>query len=427
MSAAIIIFALTYGAVAARRLGLLRTSRAAAALLGAAACVLLGVLQPNQAYRAIDGDTIVLLISMMVLAAYLDNAGFFEWGASLALRLARTPTRLLTTVVFSAGVLSAFLVNNVVCFLMTPILIGVVRRLRLSPAVFLMAVMTSANIGSVMSIVGNPQNMIIGSLSELGFTDFFVTMAPLAIACLGLNRLLLPRFYPLLQRESAELRERAEWLATAFDDADELPTGFRHTLPANLRRPVLAKSLICIGLALLGFFLGANVAWTALAAAAVLLLLIDWREHEAFRHVDWQLLLSLAGLFVVIGALRHVGASARLFELLQPWFGDAPGQQGWRLAVTAFVGSNIFSEIPFVLFSSDWIEHFGDTRAAWLLLAMSSTFAGNLLLTSSVVNVVVNEAARGVTAIGFWQHMRYGAVISVLTTLIGTLWILMVA
>jgi Na+/H+ antiporter NhaD/arsenite permease-like protein len=423
VTTAIVIFALAYSAIAARRLGLLPVTRAAAAWGGAVACVLLGVLTPSQAYASIDGDTIVLVISMMVLAAHLEQAGFFEWGGSLSLRLARTPTRLLTIVVFASGLMSAFLVHDAVCFLMTPVVVGIIRRLRLSPMLFLMALMTSANIGSVMTIVGNPQNMIIGSLSGLGFREFFMTMAPLGIACLLLNRLLLPRFYPLLQRDSAELRERAEWLDTAFDDADEVPHDFRHTLATNLRSSLLIKCIISLGLAQIGFFLGLNVAWTALAAAGVLLILAP-RQREAFRHVDWQLLLFLAGLFVIIGALRSVGANQRLFDWLQPWFGNAAEAQGWRLALTVFLGCNLFSEIPFVLVAADWMKHFADPRSAWLLLAMASTFAGNSFLISSLANVVVVE--RGRTRIGFGSHLRYGLVISVLTTLLGSLWILFV-
>ena len=131
MTGALIIFLLTYIFIGGRRLGILKISRPAAAWAGASACVLLGVITPDQAYASIDGDTLVLLVGMMVLAAHLDHAGFFEWGVAQALRLAPTPGRFLTILVFSAGILSALLVNDAVCYLMAPLLVPIIRRLRL--------------------------------------------------------------------------------------------------------------------------------------------------------------------------------------------------------------------------------------------------------------------------------------------------------
>src|SRR5262245_46975016 len=166
---------------------------------------------------------------MMILAAHLDHAGFFEWGAATALRHARTPQRLLTWVVFGAGIGSALLVNDSVCLMMTPLVVRLIRRGRLGPPLFLMALATSANIGSVMTLVGNPQNMIVGSLSGLSMRYFFTVLAPVGLVCLAVNRLLLPRFYTLWPPATASDVRQQEWLETPFDDADELPTDFRYT------------------------------------------------------------------------------------------------------------------------------------------------------------------------------------------------------
>ncbi|MFQ5599916.1 MAG: SLC13 family permease [Candidatus Krumholzibacteriia bacterium] len=424
MVGAIIVFALTYLLVAGRRLGVLRVSRPAAAAAGGAACVLTGVLTPEQAYASIDGDTIVLLISMMILAAHLDHAGFFEWGAAVALRATRSPQRLLTVVVFSAGILSAFLVNDAVCFLMTPIVVRLVRRLRLGGTLFLMALATSANIGSVMTIIGNPQLMIIGSLSDLQFRGYCLAMAPLGLVCLAVTRLLLPRFYPLRPRVSKEARRRAEWLATPFDDADELPADFRRTMAHDLRPALLVKCAISLTLALVGFFAGLNVAWTALAAAGLLLVAAGWEPRAAFRHVDWQLLLFVTGLFVVVGGLRSRGASEHMFRLLEPWFGGEASHQAWVLSSLTFLGCNLFSNIPFVLVASEWMQQLVDPRLGWMILGMASTFAGNLMVISSVANVLVRDRGRAVAEIRFADHLRYGGVITLLTTILGTFWVL---
>jgi Na+/H+ antiporter NhaD/arsenite permease-like protein len=423
---ALLIFVLVYALIAGRRLGFLRVSRAAAAIAGAAAGVLFGLLTPAQAYTSIDGDTLVLLIAMMVLAAHLHEAGFFEWGASRALRLTHTPQGLLTLVVFSVGLLSAFLTNDAVCFLLAPILVRVIRRAQLGSTLFLVALATSANIGSVMTIVGNPQTMIIGSLSNLEFRSYFLTMAPLGLVCLGLNRLLLPRFYPLRRRTQSGWTRQADWLDAPFDDADELPSDFRRTLAAELRPAPLVQCSIALAFALLGFFAGLNVAWSALAAAALLLLLAGREPRSLFRQVDWQLLLFVAGLFVVVGALRSRNASAAMFDVLRPWFGESPTRQGWSLALLTTVACNIVGNIPWVLVASDWMGHWGQARTGWMLLAMAGTFAGNLMLTSSMVNVLVHDASRDLEKIRFLDHLRYGAVITLLTTLLGTLWLLVV-
>lgn len=418
MLAALLIFALTYALIAARRLGILHVARPAAAAAGAAACVLAGLLTPAQAYASIDGDTIILLLAMMLLGAGLDQAGFFDWSAAVALRAARTPQRLLTVFVYSTGLLSAFLVNDAVCFLVAPVLVRVIRRLQLGPTLFLMALATSANIGSVMTIVGNPQTMIVGSLAELSFRDYFFVMAPLGIVCLGLNRLLLPRFYPW--------RPRAEAFDAPFDDADELPTDFRHTMVAQLHAGMLLRCGISLAVALVGFFAGLNVAWCALGAAALLLLLAGGEPRHAVRQVDWQLLLFVAGLFIVVGALRHHDTSHAMLDFLRPWFGDTALRQSWVLTLLTFLGCNVFGNIPFVLAASEWLPHWSEPRLAAMVLAMASTFAGNLLLTSSMANVLVRDAGAEVTRLGFVEHLRYGLVITLLTTLLGTFWLLAV-
>ncbi len=424
MAGALLIFALTYALIAARRVGVLRVARPAAATAGAAACVLVGILSPSQAYFSIDGDTLVLLLAMTLLGAHLDQAGFFEWSAALALRVARTPQHLLTMLVFSTGILSAFLVNDAVCFLVAPVLVPLIRRLHLGTTLFLMALATSANLGSVMTIIGNPQTMIVGSLSQITFRDYFFIMAPLGLACLALNRLLLPRFYPLERRAQAAWLRQAESLEAPFDDADELPPNLRRTMATKLQTGLLVRAGICLALALIGFFVGLNVAWCALGAAALLLLIGGSDPRATLRQVDWELLLFVAGLFVIVGALRHGGASAAMLDALRPWIGETPLDQTWALALLVLVGCTIFGNIPFVLVASEWMPEWSDPRLGWMILGMASTFAGNLLLVSSMANGLVRDASADIGRLRFRDHLRYGVVITILSTLAGTLWLL---
>jgi len=181
---AIVIFALTYLLISGRRLKVLPLNRPAAALLGAVLMVVCGVMTPEQAYRAVDYNTLVLLLGMSLLSAYFYLAGFFDWTADWVLKAARTPQRLLFLLILASGALSALLVNDTVCFLFTPLVVAVVVRGRLPLLPYLLALAMSANIGSVCTLVGNPQNMIIGQLSGLPFVRFSVPLLP--VAALGL-------------------------------------------------------------------------------------------------------------------------------------------------------------------------------------------------------------------------------------------------
>jgi Na+/H+ antiporter NhaD/arsenite permease-like protein len=194
----------------------------------------------------------------------------------------------------------------------------------------------------------------------------------------------------------------------------------------ELRHSLLVKCLVSIAAALVAFFVGINPAWSALGAAALLLLLAGWEPRAAIKRVDLQLLLYVAGLFIIVGALRQHGASQAIFDVLQPWIGDTPMRQGWTLTLLTAVGSNVVGDIPFVLVASDWMSEWVQPRTAWMVMAMASTFAGNLMLTSSMATLLVRDAGRDVARLGFVEHLRYGAVITLVTLVLGTFWLLAV-
>ena len=180
-------FALTYALISGRQLKVLPLNRPAAALLGAVLMVTLGVMTPDQAYRAVDYNTLVLLLGMMLVSAYLYLAGFFEWAADKILRLATTPRQLLLYLILTPGILSALLVNDTVCLMLTPLVVAVIARGRLPLLPYLLALATSANIGSVATLVGNPQNMIIGHMSHIPFLRFSAALLPVAGVGLAIN------------------------------------------------------------------------------------------------------------------------------------------------------------------------------------------------------------------------------------------------
>jgi Na+/H+ antiporter NhaD/arsenite permease-like protein len=169
---AVAIFAFTYLLISGRRLKVLPLNRPAAALLGTVLMVACGVMSPEEAYRSVDYNTLVLLLGMMLISAYLFLAGFFEWAADWVLRRAGNPQSLLLYLILTSGTLSALLVNDTVCLMLTPLVVAVMVRGKLPLPPYLLALAMSANLGSVATLVGNPQNMIIGHLSDLRFTRF---------------------------------------------------------------------------------------------------------------------------------------------------------------------------------------------------------------------------------------------------------------
>src|SRR3989441_8497322 len=188
---AIAIFAVTYLLISGRRLKILPLNRPAAALLGSVLMVACGVLTPEQAYRSVDCDTLVLLLGMMLISAYLFLAGFFDWAADWILRRAKTPHALLLYLMVTSGILSALLVNDTVCLMLTPLVVAVIVRGKLPLPPHLLALAMSANLGSVATLVGNPQNMIIGHLSRIPFLRFSASLAPVAAVGLLLQYAIL--------------------------------------------------------------------------------------------------------------------------------------------------------------------------------------------------------------------------------------------
>src|SRR5690242_6776776 len=184
---AIGIFCVTYLLISGRQLKVLPLNRPAAALLGTVLMVACGVLTPEQAYRAVDYDTLVLLLGMMIISAYLCLGGFFDWAADWILRRAQSPQSLLVYLIFTSGILSALLVNDIVCLMLTPLVVAVIVRGKLPLPPYLFALAMSANLGSVATLVGNPQNMIIGHLSHISFLRFSASLLPVAIAGMAIE------------------------------------------------------------------------------------------------------------------------------------------------------------------------------------------------------------------------------------------------
>jgi Na+/H+ antiporter NhaD/arsenite permease-like protein len=396
---AIVIFIITYALISGRRLKVLPLNRPAAALLGAVAMVAFGVLTPEQAYRAVNYDTLALLLGMMLLAAYLQLAGFFGWAADGILRLAGTPQRLLLYLLFASATLAALLVNDTVCLLLTPLVVAVIVRGRLPLLPYLLALATSANTGSVATLVGNPQNMIIGHLSGIPFLRFTVALLPAAGVALAINYLVLRVGF-----------RRVLATATIAPPTEPAP-------PLDTRLAGLVGAVAALVLA--GFVAGLNLPWTALGGAALVMVLARRDTHAVLKLVDWHLLLFFAALFIVVEGLNETGLPDRIYAGLRGVFGATATAQAWNLAWFSVAGSNLFSNVPFVLVAGKWITNFADPELMWQVLALATTLAGNLTILGSVANIIVVESARGHVEVGFWDYAKYGIPITLLTTVAG--------
>jgi len=396
---AIAIFALTYLLISGRRLKILPLNRPASALLGTVLMVVAGVLKPEEVYRAVDYDTLVLLLGMMLISAYLFLAGFFNWAADWVLAVAGTPQRLLLYLILASGVLSALLVNDTVCLMLTPLVVAVMVRGGLPLPPYLLALAMSANIGSVATLVGNPQNMIIGGLSGVSFARFSLSMVPVAAAGLVIEYAILRVGFHRMLR-AAQIR---------------VPDGPRPQVDQRLLR----LSFLILALTFSGFLVGLNLAWTALAGGALLMVLARRDTHEVLRLVDWHLLVFFAALFVVVEALNATGLPDQTYARVQDLFGDTPREQGWHLAWFSALGSNVFSNVPFVLVAGKWIPNFADPEKMWHVMALATTFAGNLTILGSVANIIVVESARNHADVGFWDYAKFGLPVTAVTVVAG--------
>jgi Na+/H+ antiporter NhaD/arsenite permease-like protein len=400
-----VIFALVYLGLAVGRLPFLRLDRAGIALVGATAMLVLGLIRFDTAVSSVDFDTMALLFGMMVVVAYLRLGGFFRRLAGWLLARARSPHGVLAAVVGLAGVLSAFLVNDVVCLALGPVAFTLARRLRRDPVPYLVALATAANIGSTATITGNPQNMIIGALSHIPYVTFASRLAPVALVGLAIDYAVVAvAFRRSLARET-----------------QESPPSILPRDPAgDPTRELLPKGVTVLVALVVLFFAGAPIELVALGAAAVLML-GRVRPERLYAQIDWNLLVMFAGLFVVVrGFEMHVAAAwdlGRITAVSTPPVGV--------VTLVSAALSNLVSNVPAVLLLRSVVGALGPEARAhtWLTLAMASTLSGNLTPIASVANLIVVEGARreGVS-ISFWAYCRVGIPVTLLTLAVGAAW-----
>ena len=398
-----IIFLASYVVFALGKFPGLKIDRTGAAIIGAIAMVTLRIVPAESALHSIDFGTIVLLFAMMLVVGGLRLSGFFEWNAAFVLRRLK-PSSLLPAVILTCGVLSAFFVNDIVCLVMVPFVLTLTQKLRLPPLPFLLAVATSSNIGSVATITGNPQNMLIGSFSGIAYLDFMLHLGPVALVGLLLDWLILHWIF------SGQLRQ------VAVVQAEAIP------VPAldlsGLAKPVLIATAVVIA-----FLAGIPPVLAASAGAAILLISRTRDPRKLYAEIDWGLLVFFVGLFIIVGGAENVGLVERMLNFAQHWNLHRPAM----FTVVTALFCNLVSNVPAVMLLKSLVINFSDPHKAWLMLAMASTLAGNLTITGSVANIIVVETAKPEVQISFWHYFRVGFPVTVATILFGAFWLTYVA
>jgi Na+/H+ antiporter NhaD/arsenite permease-like protein len=398
---AVVVAGATLAGVAFGRLPFVPLDRAGFALVGAALVVATGVLDLGEAVALIDAEVLVLLFGLMLLNEALAEAGVFRALLRWATRRASHPLALLTTLTLAAGCLSALFLNDTIVLMLTPLVVQLTRHLGVAPLPYLLALATAANVGSVATLTGNPQNLIVSVQGSIGYVAFAAALAP--VAAVGL----------------AVVIATIAWVHRRDLAGGRLVAPVPAPAPTPRTLPMALAALWALAL-LVAFAAGAPVATAALVVGAGVLLTAGAAGRRILAAVDVSLLTLFAGLFVVVGALGHTGVTALA---LATW-GSAWLQGVGPLTVVTAAASNLFSNVPAVLLLAPLVAEAGDARTGFLTLAMASTLAGNLTVVGSVANLIVVESARrlGVT-VSFWAYVRVGAPITAATLGIGAAWL----
>jgi Na+/H+ antiporter NhaD/arsenite permease-like protein len=396
----VIIFCLSYAVFAFGRIPGTRVDRTGMAIIGGTSMVALRILSPQQALSGIDFQMLVLLTAMMILAGGLHEAGFFSWLVNRVVAHVH-PNHLLPAVLFTSGILSALLINDVVCVILTPLVLRVTDHMKRPALPYLLALATASNIGSTATIIGNPQNILIASVSSIGYLDFLLNLGP--VAALGL----------LADWALLHLLFRKQLKETVTSKLENEDTFDRYIDLRKLFWPLLVTITVSIAL-----LCGVQPALAATCGASLLIIRRKTDPRILFSHVNVALLIFFTGLFVVLAGGEAVGIHDYLLQAAE----HLNLRNSAIFTVVIALLSNSVSNVPAVMLLKPFVAGLGNTHAEWLLLAMASTLAGNLTITGSVANIIVIESAPE-TPISFWQYLRIGVPVTVTTLLIGWLWL----
>ena len=400
---ALAIFLLTYVGVALGRVPGLVLDRTGIALLGAIGMVVGGVISLDEAIVGIDFPTIVLLYALMILSAQLRLGGFYTRTASRVALLFERPRLFLFACMITSAVLSAVLANDIVCLAFTPVITVALIKSDTNPLPFLIGLAVSSNIGSAATIIGNPQNMLIGQVGRFPFGEFLAWCGPPSVVALMGSYLIICVLYRnrfTIPRPVSESGTRDNW--PEFNPWQS------------------TKGLLVVGILVLLFFTSIPRELSAIAMAGILLCSRKMKTQSIIKLVDWHLIILFCALFVVIKGISEENLPAIIIEFLNQRGIDL--RNLLILTGVSAITSNLVSNVPATMLLIRFLDPANPIE--WYTLAVSSTFAGNLILIGSIANLIVIEQAKKYGAeITFREHARVGIPVTLFSLLVLTGWI----
>ena len=404
-AAATAVFLLTYVLISLRTVRRFPIERPAVAMLGGALMLLLGVLSPLEAVLAINLDVILLLIGMMVLVSGLEVCGFFDLVSSRIAARAKSQLSFLTWLMIATATLSALVLNDAIALLVTPVVIRSARSLKVNPVPYLVAVAIAANVGSVATEVGNPQNAFIAIRSGIPFVTFTAYLLPVTIVCLAIA---------IAGVRLAFRRDLAAPIAGAVAGP---------IVPLQRRGLTLTFGVAVVVAA--AFLASPHPDWLpliALIGGSVVLFFLPFVSTVTARSliakVDWGIILFFVGLFLLLAGVRASGLSAAIQGAFTSALGGQAGGLAWLVGMSSLL-SNLISNVPAVLLLAEVVPQ-GSTQL-WLALAASSTLAGNATILGAACNVIVVQvASREGVSVTMKDFVKAGLPVTAATLIVST-------
>ncbi|NMD00331.1 MAG: anion transporter [Bacteroidales bacterium] len=393
---ALIIFLITYTGIIFTRLPWLNIDRPSAAFFGAVAMMLFGVMTFDEAIYAIDFNTLGLLLGMMIIIASLQADGLFNYLTEKSINFAKNQRRLLSYIVFFTGISSAFLVNDAVVLMFTPIVILITRASKLNPIPYLIAEILASNIGSAMTITGNPQNMLIGLNSGISYGAFMLYLLPISLVGLWMTILFIRWYYKDEFKEVKTIHQPEEKLTFRFDS-------LRFSVP------------VFLGVIIAFFFgklLNLSISLIALSGASAVMIFGHIKPRRIIDKVDWVLILFFASLFIVVRGIEKVGLLDYLLNHTNP---ESSMSGVVSIHVLSLLGSQVVSNVPFTILMLPFLK-IAVSQSLWLALSSASTLAGNATIIGAIANLIVIESARkyGIR-IKFWDFLKPALPLTIIT------------
>lgn len=393
----LIIFIITYIGIIFTRLPKVNIDRPSAAFTGAVAMIVFGIISFDNAIKAIDFNTITLLLGMMIIVSTLKFEGFFSLIASKTISYSHSRNKLLIIIVFITGIASAFLVNDAVVLLFTPIIISICRKTNLNPIPYLIAEILSSNIGSTMTITGNPQNMLIGISSNISYLDFLIKLLPISIIGMIIIVFIVKLFYRKHFNDKSIL---------------EFETDYKYDFK-KMRISVLIFLLVIIGF-FFGKILSLSIPIIALIGASLILLFGKAKPSSVIKDVDWVLLLFFASLFILVSTIQSLGLLDSFINIeLNENLSSIIGLHSLSLLM-----SQILSNVPYTVLMTPLMDVLNNENL-WLALASSATLAGNATIIGAMANLIVIESAEKENVkISFWEFFKIGIITTLITLIL---------